>query len=243
MLIRLALETRPHHATAAEERLVLLEHASLARYRAFLIAIHGFEAVVEQALACAPRDDASFVRSRGNAALLAADLRALGVPAAELVALRRCATVPTFRTPSQALGWLYVLERNTLLHGLVRRHLATVLPEAMEHASSYLAVTAATPGARHHELGVVLDQFARVAAEIPQQLVAAANEAFRCQRHWYLQRRELGACDAGALRSVATAGQFCGAGQPDQSLREPHASPRIWAARSGPSRLASAASD
>jgi heme oxygenase len=190
MLVRLALETRQHHAHADGDRLALLEDASLTSYRAFLATVFGFEVRVEEALARTPRLDAELVRTRAKAELLAADLVGLGYSEPQVGALRRCSAVPAFRSPAQALGWLYVVERNTLLHGLLRRHLVTVMPQAMERAGSYLGAYGDTPGARHRELGEILDQLAKVAADLPQQLVTAANEAFRCQRHWFLQRRD-----------------------------------------------------
>ncbi|MBA3394337.1 MAG: hypothetical protein H0T89_16950 [Deltaproteobacteria bacterium] len=192
MLVRLALDTRAFHAIADGDRLVLLEHATTARYRDFLAMVFGFESVYEAAFAAAPRVHRELGRARAKSDRLAADLIALGLTEAQVASLPRCSAVPTFRTPAQAMGWLYAIERNTLLHGLLRRHLATVILEAIEHAGSYLAAYGDTPGARYRELGAALDKFGAIAGDIPRQLVTAASEAFRAQHAW---------CSASSARS------------------------------------------
>lgn len=192
MLVRLALDTRAFHAIADSDRLVLLEHSTTARYRAFLAMVFGFEVVYEAAFAAAPRVHREFGRARAKSDRLAADLVALGLTASQVANLPQCSTVPTFRTPAHAMGWLYAIERNTLLHGLLRRHLTTVIPEAIEQAGSYLATYGDTPGARYRELGVALDGFGAIGGDIPRQLATAASEAFRAQHAW---------CSASTARS------------------------------------------
>ena len=46
----------------------------------------------------------------------------------------RCSTVFPFRTPAEALGWIYVVERNTLLHAVVERHLRSRMPDVLKTA-------------------------------------------------------------------------------------------------------------
>lgn len=188
MLVRLALDTRAHHATADGDRLALLERATAARYRAFLATVYGFEARFEEVFASAPNIDAALVAARAKRDLLAADLEGLGI--ADPASLPACIAIPRFRTPAQAMGWLYVVERNTLLHGLLRRHLAMVIPDEMARASRYLGAYGDTPGARHRDLGFALDVLGSRGPTIPSQLVAAANDAFRCQRIWFVQQRD-----------------------------------------------------
>ena len=194
MLIRLALETKAHHASADSDRLALLEDPSYERYRAFLETVYTFEARYEQALVQTPGLDPRIVRSRMKAARVRDDLLALGVTPAELLAWSR-PPIPAFRSEAHALGWMYVVERNTLLHGLLRRHLVRLLPDVMERASSYLASYGDAPGARYRELGTELDSAARRA--IPSQIVEAAHSAFACQRLWFVHARGL----AGRLAS------------------------------------------
>jgi heme oxygenase len=185
MLLRLALETKPHHASADADRLALLEDPSAQRYRMFLARIYTFESRYEQALVQTPGLDPRIVRARMRAARARDDLLALGAAPAELLAWTR-PPIPVFRSEAQALGWIYVVERNTLLHGLLRRHLARALADTMERASRYLGAYDA-PGMRYRELGGELDAGARRA--IPSQIVEAAHAAFACQRLWFAHVR------------------------------------------------------
>ncbi len=186
MLARLAIETRIHHATADADRSYLLEHTTWSAYvyREFLRRIYGFEAPFEAALAATPGIDAGLLHARLKMPRLVADLVALGVTQSELsrIPLAPC---PAFRSVAHAHGWLYVVERNSLLHGLVLRHLLTLDTCDVKRSSSYLAVYGDTPGARFRELGRAIDRVAN-APVIPDQIVAAAGEAYRAQRKWFL---------------------------------------------------------
>jgi heme oxygenase len=185
MLIRLALETKSHHASADADRLTLLEDdvASAERYRTFLEAVYGFEASYEHALIQTPQLEPRLVRECSRLVLLERDLRAIG--ATNLDALPR-PVIPTFPHEAHALGWIYAVERNTLLHGLVRRHLWRALPRTIDRAGSYLAAYA-TPGARYRHLADDLEAGARRA--IPSQIVGGAIDAFACQRLWFTRTR------------------------------------------------------
>lgn len=185
MLIRLALETKAHHASADADRLTLLEDdvPTPERYRTFLEAVYGFEASYEHALIQTPELAPRLVRECSRLALLERDLRVLG--ATNLDALPRPVISP-FPHEAHALGWIYAVERNTLLHGLVRRHLWRALPSTLDRAGTYLAAYP-TPGARYRDLGFELEAGARRA--IPSQIVEGANEAFACQRLWFTRTR------------------------------------------------------
>ena len=185
MLSRLALETKSHHASADSDRLTLLEEdvPTAERYRTFLEAVYGFESRYEQALIQTPGLETRIIRERTRVALLRDDLRALGATDLDRI---DAPSIPKFPHEAHALGWVYAVERNTLLHGLVRRHLWRALPRTIERAGTYLAAYA-SPGARYRELGVDLEAVARRA--IPSQIVAGANEAFACQRLWFARIR------------------------------------------------------
>ncbi|MBA3394341.1 MAG: biliverdin-producing heme oxygenase [Deltaproteobacteria bacterium] len=184
ILIRLALETRRHHGVADAQRLVLLEGATPTSYQDFLGLVLGFESAYERALVAADVDP-KLVRQRVKSSRIRHDLIALGASEADLAELPTC-VIPVFRTAAEALGWVYVIERNTLLHGLLRRHLATVLPEEMERASSYLAAYGDTPGEHYRELSTALEDAAREAIT-PGEIVIAAHAAFEAQRLWFEQ--------------------------------------------------------
>lgn len=186
MLARLQRETKTCHAAADEDRLAILASApTLPVYRQFLTRIHGFEGPVEATLARAPQlDEWIDVRGRTQLRLLRADLAALGV--LDPARLPRCANVPPFEEPAAALGWIYVLERNARLHGVIERHLRGALPEPMKQAGSYLGGRARSAGVRWRELGDTLDRLAR-SLYLADAIVQAARAAFRVQHGWYAQ--------------------------------------------------------
>jgi heme oxygenase len=186
MLARLNRETVVHHAAAdADRSSPLTAIASDRGYRDFLGRIYGFEAPLEAAFAAVPAlADLVDLRARSAVRLLRCDLAALGVD--DPTTLPRCRAIPPFRIAAEALGWMYVVERNALLHGTVRRHLEKRLPAPLAAAGHYLANSERTVGSRMTELGIALDHSAhclRVAA----QIVDAAKTAFRRQRHWFNQ--------------------------------------------------------
>ncbi len=198
MLLRLGLETQQHHAIADEDRLALMDVRSPADYRAQLARIYGFEAAVEAALT--PFVDA---RERAKAHWLRHDLQWFGLTGADVAALPR-ATI-NIGSLTQALGWLFVVERHTLVSGVIRRQLEHRFGPQLHDATRYLAAAGATPGARFRSLCVQLDEHASLRANAPAMLVASASEAFRCQRLWYMTApdRELGAGSYRSERSVA----------------------------------------
>lgn len=179
MLVRLGLETRQYHAGADADRLVLMDADTIAVYRAHLARIFGFESRVEEALAevCEP----ALARAHARTHWLRRDLHALGMDAAELARLPRCAV--RIRSVTQALGWMFVIERHGLLSGLILRHLEARLD--LGGASSYLVAHAEQPGARLRALCTAIDEHAAQHAMHPTLVAAAAGEAFRWQRHWY----------------------------------------------------------
>jgi heme oxygenase len=185
MLARLALETRAHHAAADADRLALLEAPTGARYRAFLESVYAFETRYERALIQTPHLEPRIIRACTRTHLLRNDLVALGATEETLAAIS-IPVIPPFRSEAQALGWVYVVERNTLLHGLVRRHLWRILPRDISRGGSYLAAYS-SPGTHYRELGLEID--AAAARTPPSTFIEAATEAFAGQRLWFAQSR------------------------------------------------------
>jgi heme oxygenase len=176
MLVRLALDTRCHHPLADEDRLAALSIATLADYRTFLLSIYGFEGSVERALHRLPQIDDLLARLPSRMDALRRDLLALDAnPEA-----RAIIDIPSF---AHALGWLFVVERQALLAGLLRRHLLHTLGD--QTPCEYL--TFDSPGARVRAYG---DFASEVATKLrPTTIVTAANEAFRVQHAWYCEAR------------------------------------------------------
>ena len=185
MLARLKDETRAHHAEADATRLSpLATPTSVYAYAGYLARIYGFEAPVEDALARSAAvagvlDVSMWMRSRA----IHADLIALGIEPERAASLPRFPRIPAFPSAAHALGWIYVLDRNAPLHGIVRRHLARRMPGQIDVASMYLATTESLALPRGRTLGAALDQAARTPAAA-NEVVEAAHLAFRAQQRW-----------------------------------------------------------
>ena len=177
-------QTRRHHAAADSDRLTLMTSVVTPEsYRTFLCRVFGFEAAVETALGMTPGlDEVVDLRSRVHLKLLKSDLAALGVSSTSH--LPRCPSVVPFRSCAEALGWMYVIERNFLLHGILRRHLEKRSPAPIAIAGSYLAGNERAVGTRMRELRSVLDEFAAT-LWVADDVVVAAHAAFRCQHSWF----------------------------------------------------------
>jgi heme oxygenase len=174
MLERLEHHTWAHHVAADAPRIALLRpNVTRAAYLDYLTKLYSFEAPVETALAGS--GVAALECAKPRAAQLRADLLALGQP--------RVATgaPPMLRNGAEALGWLYVVERCRLLHGVLHRQLAACLPHEMAAAGSYLAAQCGTTAVRWDELGATLDAAARSTAVV-ELIAATAHAAFRRQR-------------------------------------------------------------
>jgi heme oxygenase len=188
MIERLNEETRPHHPDAESDFDVLFGSSTTpADYQQFLVRVYGFEVPLEATLATTPNLDLMIdLRARAKSAFVAQDLAALGLSPPRIGALPQCLGIPQFRGAAEALGWMYVVERTTLAHSIVRRHLLTRLPREMRGASAYLSCYTGVVGTRWREFGATLDDVARHPA-IADRMVVAASEAFRCQRRWIRQ--------------------------------------------------------
>jgi heme oxygenase len=182
MLTRLADETRPFHAAADGDRLALMARSSARMYRSCLWRIYCFEQPVEAALARTPEFEPSLLHTHLKTTRLANDLRRLGVSVDNIAQ-----PAAAFDDVAQALGWLYVIHRNTLNHGVLLRQLKILIPGEIQIAGSYLAAFEGLAGARMREFGVVLDRVAR-RGNVAGRVVAGANEALRRQRQWYSVR-------------------------------------------------------
>ena len=188
MIERLANETRAHHAEAEATFDVLFEAETTPRhYLMFLVSVYGFEAPLESMLAMTPNLELVIdLRERTKAGFLAQDLMTLGLRPNQIAELPQCLRIPQFHDAAEALGWMYVVERTTLAHSVLRRHLLTRLPRELRTASNYLSCYTGVVGARWRTFGATLDELARTPA-IADRVVAAANDAFCCQRGWIQQ--------------------------------------------------------
>ena len=185
-LVRLNVETRCFHAAADASWLDLVAPARTVTqldYVSQLRLAYGFDAPLEAALAYTPHLDAFVdLHPRFRCGLLAQDLLAVGVSPAQIAALKQCMIAP-FASVAEALGWLYVHERSTLLHEGVACELAARLPD-VAHATTALRAHAGHVGVLWDDFGQVLDRVART-IHIEDRIVAAALDAFRALRVWH----------------------------------------------------------
>ena len=184
ILLRLNLETRDSHAEADSAWLSLLTpDLRLHEYAAMLIKTYGFEAALEAALAYTPGlDERLDVRSRARSGYLAEDLLALCFPPADIARLAHAEILP-FASDASALGWIYVADRATLIHAVIRRQVIARRPE-LSHATAYLATSADGAAARWRELGRALDAAGRT-HDGAAQIIAGAHHAFQFHRRWF----------------------------------------------------------
>jgi heme oxygenase len=186
MLARLAGETRVHHAEADADvdRYLFGTATTRGDYRVYLARLYGFVMPLEAALGSVPGlGEMVDIADRAKAPALLHDLVNLGTTLEELAELPQCLSIPVHRGPASALGWMYVVERPMLATSVLRRHLATRLPQEMAFASAYLQLYSGSLGARWRDLGIAMERVAQTQA-IADRIVAAANDAFRTLARW-----------------------------------------------------------
>jgi heme oxygenase len=181
------LMARLRDATAMvrEDRELLAGRVSWLDYRLYLIRMYGFHAAVERAL-CSTRQLVSVVADASlrnhKAALLAADLVALGVDRRDLAQLPRMMFAAPLALP-EALGWTYVVESATLAGKQLVRHLARQLPGEIQIASAFLRCYGDEAPERWRQLGAALDAF-ELAARDGDRVIDAARDGFIRLRTW-----------------------------------------------------------
>lgn len=185
-LVRLNLETRSFHEAADSGwRALMSSEVSGEQYIDQLVRVFGFEGPLEAALAYTRNLDLVLdVHERFRAGFIAQDLLALGFRPAEIARLPQCVIAP-FASPLEALGWIYVCERSTLIHDEVRRHLAVRTPEAKD-ACVYLRATERHVSARWQDLGRRFDQAVR-SPRMFQEVLGGAHNAFRAWIDWSIR--------------------------------------------------------
>ncbi len=203
--MRLNMETRAEHPEADNAWLELMSvDATRIQYFDQLVATYGFESPVEAAFSMTSRlADVVALRERARSQYLVDDLLALGMTAVKIAQLPLCRRVEPFRDPAEAFGWMYVLERATLLHDGVRSHIALRLPTVS--GWSYLSAYRGIASARWQELGSALDAYATTAAK-GDDIIAAARMAFGTLHEWIASRPALSAREAWNTTGSRSAG-------------------------------------
>lgn len=187
---RLKRDTRIYHEQI--EQIVDLPSRLRSRegYRAVLVKFYGFYAPLEvglrriDGLALALSD----VAVRRKAGLIARDLVALGVPAAELSTLSYCDDLPALPDVAHALGCLYVLEGATLGGQIIARQLTDSLGVTADSGGAFFSGYGPATGPMWRSFGAGLAAYAAT-PEREAAVVTAARETFRAFERWLAGKR------------------------------------------------------
>ena len=183
LIQRLQIETEAFHADADEEALQLLGAARPADYLRFLTRTLGFVQPLERSLVRTPGIGRVVdLRRFEKHHLLRRDLIGFRMPTEDIERLPQC-TLPVFDSPEEALGWAYLVERSTLAHGNLFRHLASIMPGDVAFTSTYLKCYLGTLGESWKTFADALER-AAPSADRAETLVNSARAAFRLHRSW-----------------------------------------------------------
>lgn len=184
-LARLDRETAPLHADAERcwRHLMESDRATRQDYAKQLCVSYGFEAPFEAACAYTPGlSQVIDLRGRARAGLVAQDLLMLGWAPSQITAMHTRDIAP-FQDPAEALAWMYVVERPTLMYEAVRQQLTARFTDLVR-ATTYLSAYEGHTSRRWAELGTALDRLC-TSDQVRERVTAAANEAFQVQIEWH----------------------------------------------------------
>ena len=181
LLSQLNASTRHFHADVDEPWLGLLRpDVGPSDYLTVLVRTYGLVAPFESACKYTPGlGQLIDLRHLMRAGLIAQDLLALGLTPAQVSTIATCPSITMFMTLHEALGWLYVIERSTLLQDGIRRHLQHRVPQ-LEKASSFLA---SYDDGHWSVFGQVLEAVGSD-LEALHEIISASQSAFEIARRW-----------------------------------------------------------
>lgn len=183
--MRLNVATRHWHADVDEPWLDLLRPSvTRAHYLAQLVRTYGFVAPFESACRYTPNLSRVLdFQQLTRAGLIAQDLLALGLTPSQVASVPQCHDIVTFAHVPEALGWLYVIERSTLLHEGIHRHIVANVPD-VAHACTYLSLYEGRVNDHWEAFGRILDR-AGAKPEHANQIHASAHAGFDTAKHWF----------------------------------------------------------
>jgi len=188
LLMRLNLSTRKFHVDVDEPWLALLRpSATIADYSDVLVRTYGLVAPFESACRYSPGLAGLETFTQINrAGRIAQDLLALGLRPGQIASIPTCSSISMFRGTEEVLGWLYVIERASLMHEGVLRYVLRNLPE-VEHACSYLRTRESRAADHWLAFGRVLDRGC-TRPQASSEIMSATRVAFTTCVDW-LQRK------------------------------------------------------
>jgi heme oxygenase len=187
MLARLDRENGSLHTEADQGWRRLLHDSDVARddYIHQLTVTYGFESPFEAACSYTPGlAQVIDLRGRWRSGLIAQDLLALGSPPGDIPMIL-CSSVAPFRDAAEALAWMYVVERPTLIYSEIRDDLTSRFVD-LTRAMTYLSAYEGTTSKRWSELGIALDLLC-VSDRVCKRVVESVRAAFQSLIEW--QRR------------------------------------------------------
>jgi heme oxygenase len=189
LLTKLNLATRRWHADVDDPWLELLRpDVTEADYLTQLARTYGLIAPFESACRYTPGVAKLLdFRQLLRAGLIAQDILALGIAPNQVSTLPTCPAITVFRDVPEAFGWLYVIERSTLLQDGVRRHLSQKLP-GVANACAYLSAYEGHISDHWLAFGRTLDRVA-AANNAEPAIILAAEQAFEHARQWLASSR------------------------------------------------------
>ncbi len=181
---RLDEQTRVLQTEMDAEIAALLEVETVADYQRYLSRLYGFLAPLERSLSDTP-GLGPYVDVRGlqKHTLIEHDLERLGLKQLEIQSIPQCMWIPWFDDFRTALGWAYVIERNTLAHPNLFRHLANVLPGEAAFAATFLKVYSGSTAEMWQSFTRGLDLAVTEPAHL-DTIVTGALAGFRFFRRW-----------------------------------------------------------
>lgn len=183
-LVRLNAATRQWHAAVDDSWLELLRPTvTVTDYLGQLVRTYGLVAPFESACRYTP-GLARLVDMRRlhRAGLIAQDLLALDLTPAQVSSVPTCPAITMFATTGEALGWLYVIERITLLADGLVRHVHYTLPQVAD-ATLYLETFASQATDYWQTFGRIVDR-ANEDPGVARELERAACDAFEIAHRW-----------------------------------------------------------
>ena len=115
--------------------------------------------------------------------MLEQDLQATGHKLVEIQSLPQCMWIPWFEDVPTALGWAYVVERNTQSLPGMFRHLASTLPGEAAFGANYLKCYAGANGEMWHSFVRSVERAGRIPRDL-DAIIAGANAGYRFFRRW-----------------------------------------------------------
>ncbi|HUS27711.1 MAG TPA: biliverdin-producing heme oxygenase [Kofleriaceae bacterium] len=184
-LVRLNAATRQWHSAVDDSWLELLRPTvTVTDYLAQLVRTYGLVAPFESACKYTPGLARVVVDLRrvGRAGLIAQDLLELDLTPSQVASIATCPEITMFATTREALGWLYVVERTTLLADGLLRHVRSSLPQVV-NATRYLEAFS-NDMSYWSRFGRVIDD-ATVEPGAAAEIERAACEAFEAAHSWF----------------------------------------------------------